>query len=361
MIRRRTWIDPDEGETRFADFAEHWLSVSRLAINTEAKYRSQLRNHILPQWEDWPLILIVNNHLEVQGWVNELHDSLAESTVASVFSLFSTIMNAAVRARKIPASPCQGIRVTSGGDEVERLVATPVQVLRAALRMADLAGYPGFVLTLMDAYTGARWSELISQWPGLYDRTNKQIPVRRPLREAGGQIEEAPRPKSPASKRWIQLPPFLATLYEALINECPYRRAFTGARGGALRCSNFSRRFWRPAWDGNPDSPDPEVRTPAILAGFTFHEGRHTQRTWLADDLIPDVARAARLGHKLPGMADVYEHVTPDMQQRVLDVLQARWDSSVAQLTADERRHLLRIVPLDLAATITERARAAGE
>ncbi|MFI0445499.1 hypothetical protein [Actinomadura sp. 6N118] len=80
---------------------------------------------------------------------------------------------------------------------MERLVATPVQVLRAALRMADLAGFPGFVLTLMDAYTGAPWSELISQRPGLYDRTNKQIPVRRPLREAGGQVEEAPRPKSP--------------------------------------------------------------------------------------------------------------------------------------------------------------------
>jgi integrase len=56
---------------------------------------------------------------------------------------------------------------------------------------------------------------------------------------------------------------------------------------------------------------------PAVLAGFTFHEGRHTHRTWLADDGITDVARAARLGHNLPGMADVYEHVTPAMKQRV--------------------------------------------
>ncbi|MFI0411602.1 transposase [Actinomadura sp. 3N508] len=38
----------------------------------------------------------------------QLHDELAESTVASVFASFSTIINVAVRARKIPASPAPG-------------------------------------------------------------------------------------------------------------------------------------------------------------------------------------------------------------------------------------------------------------
>ncbi|HXA59922.1 MAG TPA: hypothetical protein VNW94_12230 [Streptosporangiaceae bacterium] len=170
-----------------------------MAINTEAKYRSFLKNYLLPQWGDWPLIVIFNHHLEVQGWVNELHDELAESSVASIFALFSTIMNAAVRSRKIPASPCQGVKVTSGDSEVERQVASPVQVLRAAIRMYDRFGYVGFVLTLLDGYTGARWSELISQKPGLWDRINKQFPVRKPIREAGGKLEEAPRPKSRAS------------------------------------------------------------------------------------------------------------------------------------------------------------------
>jgi hypothetical protein len=74
------------------------------------------------------------------------------------------------RARWILASPCQGIKVTIGVAEDEHLVATVVQMLRGALRMEDLAGYPGFVLTVLDGYTGARWLELISQRPGLYDR-----------------------------------------------------------------------------------------------------------------------------------------------------------------------------------------------
>ena len=103
-------------------------------------------------------------------------------------------------------------------------------------------------------------------------------------------------------------------------------RVFTGARGAMLRRGNFARRFWRPSWDGAPANADEPV--PAILAGFTFHEGRHTQRTWLAEDNIPDIARAARLGQKLPGMADVYEHVTPAMIQDVLAALQNRWVAS---------------------------------
>ncbi|GAA2638153.1 hypothetical protein SMC26_22965 [Actinomadura fulvescens] len=263
LIRKGTWIDPQVSEVPFGEFAEQWMSVSRLAINTRAKYRSQLDNHVLPQWEDWPLVALLDAYMEIQGWVNELHEELKESTVASVFALFSTILNAAVRARKVPFSPCQGIKVTSGEQVVERLVATPLQFLRVALRMEGLMGYSGFVLTLLDGYTGARWSELISQKPNQYDKDLKRFPVRRPIREARGKIEEAPRPKTPTGRRWIQLPPFLAQVYEPLVIDCPYERVFTGERGGVLR--NFARRFWRPAWDGDP---------------------------------------AARPGHKQPGMAD---------------------------------------------------------
>ncbi|MFI0369007.1 tyrosine-type recombinase/integrase [Actinomadura sp. 1N219] len=114
--------------------------------------------------------------------------------------------------------------------------------------------------------------------------------------------------------------------------EHPY--VIVGDKGGQLRRSHFARRFWRPAWDGDPDNSDPDRRRPPVLRGFTFHEVRHTQRTWLAEDGIPDVARAARLGHKLPGMADVYEHVTPVMKEQVFRTLQKRWETSPLALRA---------------------------
>lgn len=63
----------------------------------------------------------------------------------------------------------------------------------------------------------------------------------------------------------------------------------------------------------------------SLLAGVTFSEaGRHTHRTWLAEENIPEVARAARLGHTVVGMGRVYEHVTPEMKRRVLSVLESR-------------------------------------
>ncbi|WP_184580385.1 hypothetical protein [Lipingzhangella halophila] len=81
---------------------------------------------------------------------------------------------------------------------------------------------------------------------------------------------------------------------------------FTGARGGQLRRGVFRARFWRPAWDGQPQSEEAWLRSP-LLPGFPFNEGRHTHRTWLADDGVPEVARAARLGHRMAGRAGAGE------------------------------------------------------
>ncbi|WUI02846.1 tyrosine-type recombinase/integrase [Spirillospora sp. NBC_00431] len=262
-----------------------------------------------------------------------------------MFASLSTIMNVAVRARKIPASPCQGIRVTTGQGGPEHQVASPVQVLRAALRIHDNFGYRGFVLAVMNGYTGARWSELVGQQPHEYDEINKAIRIAEPLAEARGRLVKAERPKTRASKRWVQLPPFLADLYEPLLEQTEHSYVFVGDKGGRLRRRHFARRFWRPAWDGDPDNPDPNRRRAPVLRGFTFHEGRHTQRTWLAEDGVPDVARAARLGHKLPGMADVYEHVTPVMEEQVLRVLQERWETSLLAMWADDRDRLIATAP----------------
>jgi Phage integrase family. len=359
-IRRNEWIDPKGGRMRFAEFTTAWIAAARLSANTRAKYESFLRTRILPEWGDWQLGALVGAHLEISGWVTDLHEELAESSVASIFACFSTIMNAAVDAQRIPASPCARIRVTSGGYETEHLVATPVQVLRAAMRLHQLGSHSDFVLCLMASYTGARWGELAGQTRAEYDRVNRAIRIIEPLTETAGvlakggrDVSEVPtegrrrraRTKTPAGTRWVQLPPFLAALYEALMASHESRYVFVGRRGGLLRRGNYRRRLWRPAWDGDPANPDPARRVPPILRGFRFHETRHTHRTWLAADGVPEVARAARLGHQLQGMANVYEHVTPEMEEQVLACLTRRWQASIRELHPAERDLLLELVP----------------
>lgn len=366
LIRRNTWIDPRDAETLFGAFAEEYLTAisPRLAEGTAAKYRSHLDSQLLPQWSAWPMIGIFNSYIEIEKWVSELHEDYAESTVSSIFATFSTFLNAAVRARIIPASPCSGIRVTTGEYAPERLVASPVQALRAAMRLYEAGlGLGGFTLCLADVYTGARWGELAGQQRHEYDELKKAIGIQAPLKEVGGTIKKygkaiaeteatvaaAPpsrrrrgamarrgRTKTPAGTRWVQLPPSIAVFYEMLVDSHTYPFVFTTPEGHPWRRSNFRQRYWRPAWDG----VHADDHVPAILPWFTFHEGRHTHATWLTEDGIPEVARRARLGQKMKGIARIYDHVTDVMTKQILDVLEARWEASLIGLTATERARL---------------------
>ena len=128
--------------------------------------------------------------------------------MASYFALFSTILNAAVRARMIPANPCSGVRVTSGEFDTERLVATPAQALRAAMRLHELGlGKSGFVLCLMDFYTGARWGELVGQQRHEYDSERRGIEIRAPLKEVGGKVYKGGRKSDDHHADGRQRPP----------------------------------------------------------------------------------------------------------------------------------------------------------
>ena len=42
-----------------------------------------------------------------------------------------------------------------------------------------------------------------------------------------------------------------------------------------------------------------------------FHDLRHTHKTWMIEDSVPEVAEAKRLGHRLPGVRGIYSHVSP--------------------------------------------------
>jgi integrase len=383
LIRRNLWIDPRDAETKFGYFVGEWREAisARLEPGTLAKYDSVLDNHVLPQWEAWPLIGIFNSYIEIEKWVSELHQDYADSTVATIFATFSTVLNAAVRAHMIPANPCSGVRVTSGEFGTEHLVASPVQALRVAMRLYTSGlGLSGFTLCLLDVYTGARWGELVGQQRHEYDSERRAIAVREPLKEISGKVFKGGRPvdsaaahntigasqaarrpkakkgrtKTPAGTRWVDLPPSIAVFYEELLDSHRYPFVLCTPEGAPWRRSNFRQRYWRPAWDGiSPDDPSAEDHIPAILPWFTFHEGRHTHSTWLTEDGVPEVARRARLGQKMKGIARVYDHVTPVMRQQILDGLEERWLASLAALTPAERVRLVRWFP-HLGATLDQ-------
>jgi len=90
------------------------------------------------------------------------------------------------------------------------------------------------------------------------------------------------------------------------------------ARGGWQRRSNFNRRAWQPAINTEP----------VLVPGMHFHDLRHSHKTWLIEDGIPEIAQARRLGHRLAGVRGIYSHVTEAMVHTILTVLQNRWEST---------------------------------
>lgn len=54
----------------------------------------------------------------------------------------------------------------------------------------------------------------------------------------------------------------------------------------------------------------------------------------MAEDGIPEILQALRLGHSVPGMRGVYTHVSDAMRAELRHALQARWETSLRDRAA---------------------------
>jgi integrase len=65
---------------------------------------------------------------------------------------------------------------------------------------------------------------------------------------------------------------------------------------------------------------------PARASRYELHFLRHSHKTWLIEDGVPEIAQAKRLGHRIAGVPGLYSHVSAAVEQRLVDGLQARWE-----------------------------------
>jgi hypothetical protein len=66
-----------------------------------------------------------------------------------------------------------------------------------------------------------------------------------------------------------------------------------------------------------------------VLRGVTPHGLRHGLQVWMDEDGIPEVLKAERMGHEMPGMHGVYGHVSPAMRADLKAALHERWEASL--------------------------------
>ncbi|MFD6262884.1 tyrosine-type recombinase/integrase [Micromonospora chalcea] len=330
-VARDTFIDPRGGRIPLAEWVPIWESTHQASPATWAAYRSHLRLHILPALGPLPLVDIRRQHIKTLAVV--LGKRLAPRSVADVIMVLSMVLQEAVEDRRIPFNPCRGIRIPKG-IRAERPHATAEQVAAIVARQARPSDG---LMILTAAYTGMRWGELAGLHRDNLDLTTGSIyvdPDVGALHEVEGKLYLGP-PKTNDSVRHIRLPRFLTNLLATHLAEHPHDTVFPGARGYHQRRSNFNRRAWTPALTG-----DPQRDIPPILPGMHFHDLRHTHKTWLIEDGIPEIAQARRLGHRLAGVRGIYSHVTEPMITNLVDALQRRWETTQPDRPNSRLRHL---------------------
>jgi len=331
--RSGTWIDPAGGQTTFGEWVEEWLDALDVGLRTEENYRSKLRAHILSRWAEIPLADITS--LKAHAWAKTLRrDGLADITVSDTMKLLTLIMSDAAENKLIPTNPIRARRRGRGrrSPAREKVWATPQHVIRIADQANACYGIDAAILILTAAFTGARWGELTGlQRPNLHlNPADKACIVVDPhigsLHESSsGKLWLGP-PKTPESARTITLPPFLAPLLESYLDTHDHPHVFVTTDVELHRRSNFARRAMRPAADGNLTVKNPRVRTQPVQTGLTFHGLRHSHKTWMITDDIPEVAQSRRLGHKLPDkIQEAYSHVSPEVEASLLAKLEHRW------------------------------------
>lgn len=321
--------EPEEKpEITVAAWAETWWQTIDVGESTEAFYRSLLTCHILPRWGATPVDRIAA--ADVKIWFNTLRPHYAAATLTSIRKLMAMVLGDAVDDGLLTTNPVRPQRRGRGRlqPRPERPWADEHQVLTIAHRVLRLANRNQCLLIITAAYTGMRWGELAGLHRDNVDLTNSRLHITTDgaLHEVNGHLSLG-HPKTRSSVRTITLPPFLTQLLAIDLAASIRPFVFTTLRGKALRRSGFQRGLWAPAVRGGNHAQE---HWAPMLPALTFHGLRHSHKTWLIEDGIPEVAQARRLGHAMQDkIDDVYSHVATSVEERLLAALEARWQRSL--------------------------------
>jgi integrase len=316
-----------------------WWQTIDVGDNTLFGYQGLARNHLLSRWGSTELTAITS--ADVAAWTRELSQRYRPATVTAIRKLLAMVLSDAVDNQLLAVNPVRPQRRGRGRTQPqpEKAWATEHQVLTIASRILTLAGPNQALLIITAAYTGMRWGELA----GLRrdrchltgDRPRLTIDAETgSLHEVNGQLEYG-TPKTLSSVRTVTLPPFLAALLKAELQRTRSDVVFRTVRDKHLRRSTFQRRIWAPAVHGTtrPDSTIWREINPAL----TFHSLRHSHKTWLIEDGVPDVAQARRLGHRMDHkINDLYSHVADSIDVSLLNALETRWHRAISNARTED-------------------------
>ncbi|MVO87890.1 hypothetical protein GPA10_24815 [Streptomyces sp. p1417] len=356
-IRAGVWIDPKKMRTPFGEFARIFMAARQKRGRTNGTRWDLLEGHIFPKWEHTPLMTVT--WFDVDTWQMGIKDS---TKAGHCVSLMSTILTGAVDARYLVMNPLAGRRrtrptVTVPSARPQRSDEEKWARAEVVLRVADRLGPAVGLHVLTTAFTGLNWGESTGLHRDYVLLTRRQeheggtweCPVIRVVQELAEYTKRAPDgtklgqvlglepPKNEYRERDIDVPPFLAELLRAHLDDWPHDFVFSTPDGKFWRNSNFSRRQLRPAADGRDALPAvrghaPREKWEPIQTGLTMRALRHSHDTYQDQIGVRPALEFEQAGHKRPGIKRIYQHPTVEMRKERLDGLQEIYERAMRTL-----------------------------
>jgi integrase len=303
-LTRGTWMDDRLGKEPFGEYAKAYLRDNpKIGPRWRETCLRNLRLHLAPL-ADVPLRGV--SPATVREWHSAaLRGSGGRTSIAQSYRFLRAVMNAALREGAIARNPCQ-IPGAGADKAAERPVATPAQV--AKLLDAITPRYRAAVL--LGAWCGLRRGEVCGLRTQDVDLAAGTVSVRKNRIELlESDVAFDGDPKTEAGKRTIAVPPHvLPVLTEHMERWAGRDRVFVGRDGKPMRGDAVRQAFTR-------------ARNKVDMAGFTFHDLRHTGQTLAAATgaTLKDLMK--RLGHKSPAAAQRYLHAMEGRDKEIAAAL----------------------------------------
>lgn len=357
---RGNFYDPRDGSMLLDEYVrKHWWPTLRKAPTTKAPMRARVFNHILPHVGQLPLNRIGFD--EIQAWQARADQDIDVSTLVTTWAHFSSIMQAAHKARRIAFNPFRDADLRAPRIPKSKAKAWPEKVL-TSVRGALESRYR--ILLDLAVTSGHRQGEALAFSPD--DVDGEEIHIVRQIVKVDGRLGFAP-PKG-NKERVAPCPPELAQAVKDYADAFPtvevtlpwvdpdrpnlpwesrpkhtvrllVTTEFTsGVNGGAINKDVFNDKQWKPALARAGVIPPVKIAYVTPKSGKRpwrkeiwempreegFHVLRHTFASMVLAEGETITQLAAWLGHADPAFTlRTYVHFMPKSGTRAVAALGA--------------------------------------
>lgn len=353
---------PKSGPVRMDEYCDLWFKTVDLAVRSNDKYASVLNAVIKPYWRPWTVDQITP--VDYDLFKTFIKRKYSESYKNGILSVFRMLMDDAVlKYRLRTETPIIEQRRRGRYEKKQTRRVKGELSIESVHQLASNAyhvwGYAGWAYIWTIAFTGMRPpGEMYglqrgftsAHWPAADpDRDRRRYAGKRyagmPVLRVQHQlyyVDSKPTLAGPKydSYRSLVIPPFLDEMHAALLASHDQPWMFISKTGKHMLGVGFTKNYWYAIRDGRDEHKPARgferyarCALPPVeeMAGQDIYRLRHWHKALLdepgAD--IADVAKEARMGHELAGMAGVYSEVTLSMEKRVVEYLQGVWEKRV--------------------------------